>query len=219
MTALLQQIRGASSGRICSDHPTTEAPRTIMSVLRSTRRIPTMGEIINLHSTPIDLNTDLGHSFVVDCCRAGEGLCSDQEIIEKYELSPADWTAICKDKSLGNMIRAERERRVRSGQAVREASAKALIKGPGILDQIMSGPDSHPKHKIEAFKELRQTASIGTDAEGQRDSDRFIISIVLTADGAGPEVVEHYNKSIEVNPNDVDPNDIKINLDEDHAGK
>jgi hypothetical protein len=169
-----------------------------------------MGEIINLRS-PIDLNSDAGHAFVVDATRAAEGLITDRELAEKYELSPADWRAITKDKALGHAIRAERERRVRSGTAVREAAAKHLVKGPGILDGIMSGPDSHPKHKIDAYKELRATAVVGENAEGRSEGDRFIITINLGAD------TETYNKSIEINPNDTDPNDIKINLDESHG--
>jgi len=76
---------------------------------------------------------------------------------------------------------------------VREAAAKHLVKGPGILDQIMSGPDSHPKHKIEAYKELRTTASISDSAERLPESARFIIKIDLTGD-SGIEHVEHFDK-------------------------
>jgi hypothetical protein len=178
-----------------------------------------MGDVVNLRSIPIDINSDVGHQFVVDATRAAEGLITDRELAEKWELSPADWQAITKDKALGHAIRAERERRVRSGTAVKEAAAKHLVKGPGILDQIMSGVDSHPKHKIEAYKELRNTASVGPDAEGRQESDRFVITINLGADNSGANVVEHYNKSIAVDANDVDPNDIKINLDESHGDK
>jgi hypothetical protein len=172
-----------------------------------------MGEIINLRSTPIDLNSDLGHAFVVDATRAAEGLIGDAELAQKYELSPADWQALIKDKALGQKIRAERERRVRSGQAAKEAAARHLVKGVGIVDQIMSSADSHPKHKLDAFRELRSTASVGADAEGRPDSNRFVIQINLGAD------TEIYNKSIAVDPNDVDPNNIKINVDEDHDNK
>src|SRR5262245_42354776 len=152
-----------------------------------------MGDVVSLHSTPIDLNTDRGQSFVQDATRAAEGLMTDQEIIEKYELSPADWQSVTKSKALGQAIRAERERRVRSGVAVKEAAAKHLIKGVGIVDQIMSGPDTHPKHKLDAFRELRSTAAVCADAEGQRDSTRFIISIDLTGD-SGIKHVEHFDK-------------------------
>jgi hypothetical protein len=105
---------------------------------------------------------------------------------------------------------------VRTGQAVKEAAARHLIKGVGIVDQIMSSNDSHPKHKLEAFKELRNTAAVGADAEG-RSGDRFVITIVMNSDEPGGNVVEHYDKSIAVDPNDIDPNDIKINLDDDHG--
>src|SRR5262245_9051116 len=118
-----------------------------------------MGDLVKLRSSPIDLTSDIGHAFVVDATRAAEGLLTDAELAEKYELSPADWQAITKDKALGHAIRAERERRVRSGTAVREAAAKHLVKGPGILDQIMTNEQSNPRHKIEAYKELRNTAS------------------------------------------------------------
>jgi hypothetical protein len=149
-----------------------------------------MGKIVKLRSgVPIDLDSDAGRAFVVDACRAGEGVISDKELAEKWELSPADFQAIAKDKALGHAIRAERERRVRSGQAVREAAAHALVKGPKILDGIMSGPDSHPKHKIEAYKELRQTASIADSAEGRQESERIIIKIDL-----GGDHVEYYDK-------------------------
>jgi len=150
-----------------------------------------LGDVIVLRSIPIDLNSDVGHAFVVDATRAAEGLLTDKELAEKYELSPKDWQDITKNKALGHAIRAERERRVRSGTAVREMAAKHLVKGPSILDGIMSGPDSHPKHKIEAYKELRQTASIGDSAEGRPESERFIITINL-----GEGHVETYDKPL-----------------------
>ena len=71
-----------------------------------------MGDVISLRNTSIDLTSDVGHAFVVDCVRAGEGILTDKELQEKYELSPADWQNITKDMALGRAIRAERERRV-----------------------------------------------------------------------------------------------------------
>ena len=56
-----------------------------------------MGNIVNLRNTPIDLNSDVGHAFVVDATRAAEGLLTDKELAEKYELSPKDWQAITKE--------------------------------------------------------------------------------------------------------------------------
>ena len=68
-----------------------------------------MGDVITLRSVPIDLISDVGRQFVTDATRAAEGLISDRELAEKYELSPADWQGIVKDVALGRAIRAERQ--------------------------------------------------------------------------------------------------------------
>lgn len=149
-----------------------------------------MGNVVRLRSIPVDLNSDIGHQFVTDCTRAAEGLLTDEELVQKWELSPADFRAIAKDKALGHAIRAERERRVRSGLAVRETAARHLVKGVGIVEQIMTAADTHPKHKLDAFKEMRATASIGNDSTHQLpESERFIITINL-----GEGHVEHYDR-------------------------
>ena len=148
-----------------------------------------MGDIVQLHS-PIDLNSDLGRAFIVDATRAGEGLITDQELQEKYELSLADWLAITKDKAIGRAVRSESERRVRNGSAAREAAAKHFVKAPAVLDQIMTDADSNPRHKIEAIKELRATANGGSDTHSTAAGDKFQITIVLNGD------VEKYEADI-----------------------
>jgi hypothetical protein len=170
-----------------------------------------MGDIVKFTNFPIDLTSDAGHQWVADCCRAGEGIITDKELSAKWELSSADWRAIRKDRTLERAIRAERERRVRSGQAAKEAASKHLVKGVGIVDQIMTAADTHPKHKLDAYRELRSTAAVGSDA-AERSGDRFIITTNLG------ENTETYNKSIEVNPNDVAPA-VAIKLGEDHGEK
>src|SRR6478672_11839634 len=95
-----------------------------------------MGDMVQLRS-PIDFNSDLGRAFVVDATRAGEGLITDAELQEKYELSPTDWQSITKDRRLGRAIRDERDRRVRNGTAARESAARHFVKAPTILAGIM----------------------------------------------------------------------------------
>jgi len=146
-----------------------------------------MGDVVSLSNAPIDLNTDTGHRFVVDCTRAGEGLITDKELQQKYELSPADWQTITKDMALGRAVRAERERRMLSGVAARESAARHFVKAPTILDQIMTDAQSNPRHKIEAIKELRATAAIGS-ADRPREVELFVIRIDLTAGGG--DVIE-----------------------------
>jgi hypothetical protein len=140
-----------------------------------------MGDVIKLRSGPIDLTSDEGNRFIVDATRAGENIISDQDLQEKYDLSAADLRAIAKDPAVGKAIRAERERRMLNGRAARELAAKAFVKAPGVLDDIMSSDESHPKHRIEAARELRATASGGGD-EQQRAGEKFSIVINLGAD-------------------------------------
>jgi hypothetical protein len=155
-----------------------------------------MDDIVNLRSIPIELNNDVGHQFVTDCTRAAEGLITDRELAEKYELSPADWQSITKDVALGRAIRAERERRVHNGTAAREAACKHFVKAPTILAGIMENQASNPRHIIEAAKEIRQVAAGGDSASHPTKSDMFIIKIDLTAGGGD---VETYSKAINSN--------------------
>jgi hypothetical protein len=147
-----------------------------------------MGDIVNLRAFPIPLDTPLGQKFVVDVARASEGLLTDDEIQTKYELTPEAWRNSTKDKALVHAVRAERDRRVLNGTAAREAAARHFVKAPAILDGIMTDAYSSPRHKIEAIKELRQTA-VGESTEGLPESDRFIITINL-----GEGHVEHFDK-------------------------
>ena len=159
-----------------------------------------MSDTVVLQGTQVELNSDIGRQFVVDCVRAAEGLITDNELVEIYEITPVDWQNIAKDAALGRAIRAERDRRVRSGVAAREMASKHFVKAPTILDRIMTDDQSNPRHRIEAIRELRQTA-IPESPNAQSQSERFIIQINLGAD------VEVYNKSIKVDPNDVAPDE------------
>jgi hypothetical protein len=149
--------------------------------------ISPMGDVVLL-KTPIDLGSDLGRAFIVDATRAGESLITDAELMEKYELSPADLQSIAADKAIGRAIRDERDRRVRNGTAARESAARYFVKGPGILDQIATAPDSNARHKIDAIRELRATASGGDDGPASQ-TEKFTIIINLGADAG--DRIEH----------------------------
>ena len=136
-----------------------------------------MGDIVNLRSSPIDLNTDAGRRFVVDATRAAEGLISDRELAEKYEISPADWQSITKDLALGRAVRAERERRVLDGTAARESAAKHFVRTPAILAGIMENQLSNPRHVIEAAREIRAVAATAGGGDNPMQSEKFSIVI------------------------------------------
>jgi hypothetical protein len=161
-----------------------------------------MSDVVLLSKAPIDLNSDIGRAFVVDATRAGEGLITDAELQEKYELSPTDWQNITKDRRLGRAIRDERDRRVRNGTAARESAARHFVKAPTILAGIMESEASSAKHVIEAAKEIRQVATGGSDGSPASQGEKFSITINLGAD------VERYEF-------DVTPNKAK-QLEPDH---
>jgi hypothetical protein len=150
-----------------------------------------LGNIVNLRNTPVELTSDIGHAFVVDATRAAEGLITDKELAEKYELSPADWRAITKDKALGHAIRAERERRVRNGEAARESAQKIFVRAPQVLGSILDDQHASPRHRIESARELRTTAANSGSESATGNSEKFIITINLGADH-----IEHYEKTI-----------------------
>ena len=129
-------------------------------------------DIIPLRA-PIDIHSDIGRAFIIDATRAGEGLLADKELQEIYDLSPADWQSIIKDTALGKAIRTERDRRVRTGIAAREAAAKHFVKAPGILAGIMENAASNPRHVIEAAKEIRQVAAGNSDDGPTSQGDKI----------------------------------------------
>ena len=72
----------------------------------------------------VSLNSKLGHSFVTDCTRAGEGLITDDAVREKYGLSVEVWRNNVKNKALVRAVQSEHEQRSRNGVAAREAAAQ-----------------------------------------------------------------------------------------------
>jgi hypothetical protein len=149
-----------------------------------------MSETIVLRGVEVELTSPTGHKFVVDAVRAAEGLISDRELAEIYEISPEDWRDITKNSALVNAIRDERARRVRSGVAAQEAAAKEFATAPQILGKLLHG-DVHPKHAVDIHRELRATAHGSVDGERAADTEKFTIIIDL-----GTDHVERYEKEI-----------------------
>jgi predicted component of type VI protein secretion system len=109
-------------------------------------------------------------------------LITDKELAEKYDLSPADWQNITKDKALGRAIRAERERRLLNGTAARESAARHFVRAPTVLAGIMDSETSNPRHVIEAAKEIRAVATAGNGADNPMKGELFSIVINLGED-------------------------------------
>jgi hypothetical protein len=150
-----------------------------------------MSKIVVLRGIPTDLSSAVGHQFVVDCVRAAEGLITDSDLQSKYELSPVNWKDITESTALMRAIQAERERRVRNGEAARESAAKIFAKAPTVLGDILNDKSASPRHRIESARELRQTAIGAAGAESTADAgEKFVIVINLGED------TERYEKTI-----------------------
>jgi hypothetical protein len=160
-------------------------------------------KVVQLHK--IDLNSDLGHAFVTDATRAAEGLLTDKELQDIYELTPADWIAITKDTALGRAVRDERARRARNGTAARESAARHFVKMPDVLARIAENQASNPRHVIEAAKEIRQVAAGNSDDKGPSQGEKFSIIINL-----GSDHVERHEVDITPKP--------RVNLEQEDNG-
>jgi len=147
-----------------------------------------MTTLLTLRGVSVELTSDEGRRFVSDCVRAGENLISDAELAEIWEVSHEQLRTLATNKFFARAVRAESERRIRSGLAAKEAASKYFIKSPKILDDIQSDETSHHRSKVEAIRELRQIAA-PENAGGPTQSDRFIITINI-----GDESL-HFNKS------------------------
>jgi hypothetical protein len=144
---------------------------------------PAANNAIMFHGEPVPLDSDLGRKFVVDAVRAAEGLITDSDLREKYEISAKNLKEMTKNPALIKAIRDERERRMRNGTAAREAAQRHFIKAPDIMNSIMSDQNANPRHRIESAREIRATATGGGDETGASNaSERFVITFNLGAD-------------------------------------
>ena len=140
------------------------------------------------------------HEFITDCARYAEGVMSEQQVKKKYRFDDEKWGRLGEDDALVERIENEKIRRVRNGNAARERAQQIFITAPGVLGDILHDDSASPRHRIESARELRQIAANGPEAAPA--GDRFQITINL-----GDEVL-HFDKSIAIDPNDVDRNDI-----------
>jgi hypothetical protein len=138
-----------------------------------------MNDLVVLNGVKTALDGATGKEFVCDCVRAGEGLLTDAELRDKYEITASDWKNITKNKSLIQAIRAESERRIRTGVAAQEAASKHFAKAPGYLNELMVDPKTHPKFRIESARELRTVAIGDGNKGGAPNADKFVININL----------------------------------------
>ena len=151
-----------------------------------------MGDIVSF-PTSLEDNAD----FVADLCRFAEGLLTEAAVKKKYRFDDSTWDALGSDDALVEKIEAEKVRRIRNGSAKRESAQQLVVQAPNVLGGIMLDANASPKHRIDSAKALDAFAANGPEAAPA--SDRFQITINLGSD------VLHFDKSIAIDANDVDP--------------
>jgi hypothetical protein len=159
----------------------------------------TMGAAVELHDHLLPLDSELGIELVENLARYAEGLLDEAAVKKIYRFSDEDWDRLGGNDELVEKIEAEKRLRIRDGRSARERAQQLYAQAPSVLGTILHGDGVSPRHKIESARELRAIAANGPEAAAP-SADRFIISINL----GGGEVL-NFNKSIEVDPNDVDP--------------
>ena len=158
-----------------------------------------MGDVVDRRGQSLSLEDN--HDFVSDCARYGEGLLSEEAVRRKYCFDDGAWEKLGDNEALIEAIEAEKVRRIRNGSTKRERAQKLVVQAPDVLGGIMLDASASPKHRIDSAKALDAFAANGPEAAPA--SDRFQITINLGAD------VLHFDKSIAVDANDIDPfNDI-----------
>ena len=146
------------------------------------------GSVI-LRGVKIDLDTDIGAGFTLDCCRHIEDLLTAEQLKTKYQLSEAAWRQLADNAPLQQAIERQRLHRVRSGECAKERAQFLFLTAPAVLSNILNDTTASPRHRIEAARELRQTAAVGSEAATPAASERFIIRIDLTAGGNKDDVI------------------------------
>jgi hypothetical protein len=155
-----------------------------------------MGDIVDLRGRSIPIEDD---EFIENLARFADGTLSEAAVKAKYRLSKEEWAALGTNDTLVELVEACKLRRIRSGKTKNERAQIEVVDAPPILGSIMRDANASPRHRVDAIKTLDTLAANGP--ESAPATDRFVITINLGADTL------RFDKSIAINPNDVDPNE------------
>jgi hypothetical protein len=166
--------------------------------------VATVGDIVDLRgrSIPLEDNDEL----VEDLARYSDGTLSEAAVKARHHLSNDVWAKLGEDDELVRRIEDRKLQRIRGGQTKKERAQIEVADAAPILGKLMRSPDTNPRHVIDSVKTLDSLATGGGEAAAA--GARFEITINLSGDG--PEHILHFNKSIEINADDSDPNDIDV---------
>lgn len=126
-----------------------------------------------------------------------------QVIFRDFGITEEDYYEIAKTdyyQRVKNHYTLEWNSALSAADRVKLISASYAEQGLTVMGRRMIDPNEPLDRALDTFKQFCKNAGIGTDSKGEKPvTERFVININLGSD------VEHYNKSIEINPNDIDP--------------
>jgi hypothetical protein len=131
-----------------------------------------------LRGASIRLDGETGREFIADCARFTEELLTESEILSRWGLDRPEWEALSANAALLDAVQSERARRITKGTAATDAARKYFSEAPHILARIMKDDASQPRHRIEAARELRATATLEEKSQG-RAGEKFTVIINL----------------------------------------
>ena len=158
-----------------------------------------MSNVVDLHGRSIPIEDD---ELIENLARFADGTLSEAAVKARHHLSNEAWAALGESDRLVELVEVAKLRRIRTGTTKRERAQIEIVDGPPILGKIMRDPNANARHVIDSVKALDALASTG--AEAAAEGTRFEITINLGADH-----IEHYSKSIAIDANDTDPNEVE----------
>jgi hypothetical protein len=125
--------------------------------------------------------------LVDDLTRYAEGIYSESAVRKKWRLSEEAWELLGNDDELVRAIEEAKIRRVRSGALKRELAQGHVVRGVGVLAEIMDNPKESARHRVDSIKTLDSLAANGP--KDTPEQEKIIIRIDLGADlrAAGKE--------------------------------
>jgi hypothetical protein len=130
-----------------------------------------------LRGVIVALASPVGEEFVRDCVSHSEGGLSESDLKAKYGLTDEGFATLASNASLITAIRLDRERRVLSGEAQREAARRQFAKAPAVLGTILSDENMSPRNRIEAARELRQAAAVEETGGAEKEPVHIYINL------------------------------------------
>jgi hypothetical protein len=152
----------------------------VSSKNQSATAVVETGNVV-VRGVSVGLDSEVGQAFVLDVARHSEGLLSESDVKMKWGLTDRDWAELPSNELLLDRVRRERERRIFSGTAAREGAQQHFAKAPYVLGGILNDGTISPRHRIEAARELRQTANDQNLAKDAQEKEKFVVVINLGA--------------------------------------